>query len=437
MVDVEFYRDIRPILERSCISCHTQNDPDPPGALVLDDTSLYGGLPGDYKRLADDSDADWGYPPVIPNGTWRQTNASRYIREFQSRRSLLIWKLFGARLDGWTNGDHPTESVPGDSATLPPGASANEADLDFTGTIMPPPGTDPPLTEDEKMLFARWIDLGAPINSGQESGNGAFGWFLDDLRPTIALSLPRPGFNAAPVDMLRLGLADANSGIDAASLSVKADFVVEGRAAGVELADLAVAAGSDIWTIPLSGPLSELFGAHLFVEVLDLQGNVTRVDRKFSTVPAHLLSVSKDGSWTGRVTGNLGQIDCGLFCQASYAGGTAVQLTAVPDYGGEMTAWGPNCAGGSVQLDQDEACPVTFDVASCAGSSQLTLADEIVTSQQSHEACDSITAGPSYAIEDGGDVTVAARNVILLANGFSVGTGGSFEAAIDLMAGSQ
>ena len=31
------------------------------------------------------------------------------------------WKIFGQRLDGWTNADHPTESVPGDAATLPPG----------------------------------------------------------------------------------------------------------------------------------------------------------------------------------------------------------------------------------------------------------------------------------------------------------------------------
>jgi hypothetical protein len=66
--------------------------------------------------------AQYGHPPVIANGRWRQTNASRYIRSFQSRRSLLIWKLFGQRLDGWSNADHPTESVPGNAATLPPGA---------------------------------------------------------------------------------------------------------------------------------------------------------------------------------------------------------------------------------------------------------------------------------------------------------------------------
>ncbi|MFI5073189.1 MAG: hypothetical protein ACHP8A_20140, partial [Terriglobales bacterium] len=83
--------------------------------------------------MADDSEARWGYKPVIGTGTWRQSNASRYIRMFQSRRSLLTWKIFGRRLDGWANGDHPTETVPGDPATLPASADPNTADLDYTG----------------------------------------------------------------------------------------------------------------------------------------------------------------------------------------------------------------------------------------------------------------------------------------------------------------
>ncbi len=305
-VDVEFYRDIRPLLERSCIGCHTTADPNPPGALVLDDTALYSGLPGDYKRLADDRDASWGYPPVVTVGTaprWRQTNASRYVRKFQSRRSLLTWKIFGQRLDGWSNADHPTETVPGDPSTLPAGATANEADLDYTGTIMPPPGSPyPPLSEEEKRTFARWIDLGCPINIGEESGNGAFGWFLDDLRPTLAVSLPRPGLNTAPVSLLRFGLADANSGVDLSTLSVSADFVVEGRPPGSELADLAVAVGDPeegIFGIFLSQPLPNLSQAILRAEVRDFQGNVTRVSRNFATAVAEIFSDGFESGGTG------------------------------------------------------------------------------------------------------------------------------------------
>ncbi len=307
-VDVEFYRDVRPILTRSCVPCHTANDPNPPGDLVLDDLALYGGLPGDYKRLADDRDADWGYPPVIPNGIWRQTNASRYVRAFQSRRSLLTWKIFGQRLDGWSNADHPTESVPGDPTTLPAGAEPNQADLDFTGTEMPPIGSGvPPLTEDEKRTLARWIDLGCPINSGQETGDGEFGWFLDDLRPTLTVSLPRPGANPDPVSLIRFGLADNYSGLDLPTLSVTADFAVAGRPPGAELADLALEVSDGVRAITLPEPVPELPAATVHVEVADVQGNVTRVERLFSTLP---FAIFADGfesgdtsSWTSTTDG--------------------------------------------------------------------------------------------------------------------------------------
>ncbi len=300
VANVEFYRDIRPLLGRSCVSCHRSSDPDPPGNLVLDDHTLYGGLPGDYKRLADDNDATWGYPPVISNGIWRQTNASRYVRRLQSRRSLLMWKLLGRRSDGWSNADHPTETVPGDASTLPAGAAANEADLDYSGSPMPPPGQGVPLLSvDEKMLFARWIDLGCPIDSAFGTADEAYGWHLDDLRPTLALSSPRAGYNAGPVDRLRLGVADAYSGIDLASLSLVADFAVAGRSAGAELADLLQSSGDGIWTLDLGFSLPPLIDALIFAEVADQQGNITRVERRFSTVTQ---AIFVDGFESGNTT---------------------------------------------------------------------------------------------------------------------------------------
>ena len=195
----------------------------------------------------------------------------------------MIWKLFGERLDGWSNADHPTESVPGDPSTLPAGANPNDADLDYTGTIMPPPGSGvPPLTNDEKFLFARWIDLGCPIDTGQ-GANAAYGWLLDDLRPTVTVSQPRPGYTAEAIDTLRFGLADANSGLDLASLSVTADFPVAGRPPGAELADLAVEEADGVYTIHAGGALPSMTSANLLVSVRDVQGNVTPVDRRFAT----------------------------------------------------------------------------------------------------------------------------------------------------------
>ncbi|MCK7593530.1 hypothetical protein [Pseudomarimonas salicorniae] len=276
-VDVEFLADIRPILQARCVSCH--RSPNPAGNLDLDDLTEVDGLPGDYYRLAADKSARFGHKPVIRNGTWRQTNASRYVRSFQSRRSLLIWKLFGERLDGWSNEDHPTESVPGDANTLPAGADPNDADLDFTGSIMPPPPAQP-LSEDEKRLFVRWIDLGAPI----DTGNPDYGWHLDDLRPTLTVASPRPRTNSVHVTELRVGVADAHSGIEPGSLSVRLDAPVAGRAAGAELADLFVEVAQDVWALSLPAALPRLERATLQAGVRDRQGNITRVAVSFSTV---------------------------------------------------------------------------------------------------------------------------------------------------------
>ena len=278
VVDVEFYRDIRPLLARSCAGCHTTAAA--PGNLILDDTTVTGNLPRDYVVLAADANATGGYPPVITNGTWRQTNASRYVRKFQSRRSLLMWKLFGQRLDGWANAEHPTESTPGDPATLPPGADRNEADLDYSGTIMPPTGSGyPDLTIDEKMLFARWIDLGCPINFGG-GGNTPWGWFLDEVKPTVDVSLPRPGLNPSPVDRIRVGIADAH-GLAPNTFSITTDFATNTRGVGAELVDLAVGVDDGVFVINLVPPIVGPFDGHVLASVEDLEGNITRVDRHF------------------------------------------------------------------------------------------------------------------------------------------------------------
>ncbi len=174
--------------------------------------------------------------------------------------------------------------MPGDASTLPAGADVNAADLDFTGLMMPPPGSGvPPLTDDEKMTIARWIDLGAPINWGG-GGATAYGWFLDDLRPSLNVSSPRPGTNTAPLTSIRLGAADAHSGVDWTTLSITADFAVDGRAPGAQLADLAAPVDDGIYAIPLSPPIAALGDGTLNVAVSDRQGNISGVARHFAVV---------------------------------------------------------------------------------------------------------------------------------------------------------
>src|SRR5205807_1939609 len=109
-------------------ACHSQKLAEPAGKLVLDDerwvkaqnaagTGFEIVVPGTYARLAADARAEYGIKPLSQHG-WHDLAASRYIRLMQSRRSLLVWKIYGKRLDGWDNEDLPYEAIPGDPKSL-------------------------------------------------------------------------------------------------------------------------------------------------------------------------------------------------------------------------------------------------------------------------------------------------------------------------------
>ncbi len=280
-VDVEYYRDIKPILQRSCVKCHTSNRKDPPAELVLDDEEIVGGYENTYHRLANDPRARFGRKPVIRNGSWRQTNASRYIRKFQSRRSLLTWKVYGRRLDGWTNEDHPTETTPGDASTLPEGANPNDADVDFVGNVMPPPDSDvPKLTAKEKLTIARWIDLGCPISRNGQAEKDR-GWHLDELRPTLTLTEPRAGKNKK-LNRITIGMHDYYSGLDKDTLQVIADFEIDGIPAGENLASHFQQTEPGVWQWKLDSPVDRLARGNLTASITDKQGNKSHIARRFS-----------------------------------------------------------------------------------------------------------------------------------------------------------
>src|SRR5262245_6158268 len=296
---VEFHRDIKPILERSCVTCHSHKMDKPAGKLVLDDDRLNNHrVPGTYHRLADTSER---------NGIAQRK--SRYIWALQSRRSLLIWKVFGQRLDGFSNDDHPIEAVPGDPRTLQlkgqpiPDTPHNRqiADVGYTGTIMPPPeavaGTyvSPEgkkikvarLTDEDRLTLVRWIDLGCPIDLDYDPAKPeqrGYGWMLDDTRPTLTLTYPRAGSNA-PLTRLLVGMHDYYTGLDMDSFLVNADFAIDGMPAGENLAKKFKPLADSRWELQLTQAITDLPKGKLTVAVKDKQGNVTRIERTFSVVP--------------------------------------------------------------------------------------------------------------------------------------------------------
>lgn len=314
--NVEYLRDVRPILVRSCVACHTKDWDQPAGKLVLDDdrTETYAGsipqapLPNHYFRLALDHQGKFGVraPGSGPDSYGR---GSRYVWPQQSRRSLLTWKIFGRRTDGFSNDDFPIETVPGDpdSLQLKGQPVANKPQhrkrsvVGYIGSIMPPReavagdyvGPDgrkikvPPLSDEDRRTIVRWIDLGCPIDLDFDPSHPTergYGWMQDDNRPTLALTYPKPGKNGV-VSRILVGMNDYDSGLDMQSFQVLADFPCDGVAAGVNLASKFKATTPGVWELALSKPLGELSKCQLTVSVKDRQGNITRIQRTFSVSP--------------------------------------------------------------------------------------------------------------------------------------------------------
>jgi hypothetical protein len=281
VVNVEYHRDIKPILERSCIACHSGKSDKPGGGLVLDDDSVREGRPGTYSTLVRAKDK----------------NTEPYVWPFRSRNSPLVWKLFGRRVDGF-----PEKVLPGTEKSYHGyqvrGGVAWEG---FKGSAMPPPeavagtyeGPDgrkikvAPLTDDDRRTIFRWIDLGCPSDrdpDAKQPERRGSAWLLDDQRPTLTLTYPQAGVNG-PLTRILVGMHDYDTGLDLDSFTVVADFPVDGVPAGEDLARRFKDLPDSRWELKLARPITELRRGQLTVAIKDRQGNVSRIERSFSIRP--------------------------------------------------------------------------------------------------------------------------------------------------------
>ena len=166
----------------------------------------------------------------------------------QSRRSLLVWKVFGERLDGWQNDDFPSETIPGDPTSLrhkgkpvpdtpqnreicrtsaTPAASCRRRTRSKAGKVA--------AAERRGPADARALDRprlpDRPDYDPKKPDKRGSGWMLDDQRPTLTLTLPASRREHAarphPDRHARLG-----TGLDMASLKVTADFSIDGVSSG-------------------------------------------------------------------------------------------------------------------------------------------------------------------------------------------------------------
>jgi hypothetical protein len=297
VVTVEYHRDIRPILDRSCVACHTKTNKNPPGQLVLDDETAvsnehWGSFPGTYYRLALDERAQFGFKPVGYD-SWGYPQASRYVRKLQARRSLLIWKVFGKRLDGFWNDDHPSESRPGAGDLehlgnrLDPKQNAHLADVDFTGSIMPPPeavaaGKVQRLSDEDRRTLARWIDLGCPIDLDFDAAapeRRGKGWMLDDQRPTLSLQvIPEQG---PRIERILVGMHDFYTGLDEASFRVAADAPFAGVSAETNFAGQFQRRSPGVWEWRAPPATAQQRPGKLSVTIRDREGNESCIEQRW------------------------------------------------------------------------------------------------------------------------------------------------------------
>ncbi len=294
--DVEFYRDIKPILDRSCVVCHTMKRAKPAGRLALDDYRP------DTRSGFGAGMVTWsGFSELRRNLPRTYVRLAQYSPPFQSRRSPLIWKVYGRRLDGFRNEDidSPPLDYDNDQHILNWGHHHHRErmDVDFTGSVMPPPeavagtykGPDgkriqvPPLSDEDRLTLVRWIDLGSPIDGPDpKDPDRRLGWLLDEGRPTVTLAVPGPGAGTEPLTHILLGMDDYGSGLDLATFTVTADFAIDGIPAGRNLAGKFTALPDSRWELKLSQPLARLPRGKLLVSIKDRQGNVAQIERTFS-----------------------------------------------------------------------------------------------------------------------------------------------------------
>jgi hypothetical protein len=178
-------------------------------------------------------------------------------------------------------------------------------------------------------------------------------------------------------------------------------------------------AGSDYHVDGTQPPTNSASGSS---EALDVDGAARTGTRDLGAdefgALAFALSVGKLGVGTGTITSSPSGIACGTDCFESYADGTNVTLSATADMGYYFTGWSGDAdsSDGTVLMSQDRSCTAQFEdqpKACTIGDDDLVLTGAMVNNTVTEQACNSITAGPSYTVGSNGDVTFEAPTIVL------------------------
>lgn len=137
-----------------------------------------------------------------------------------------------------------------------------------------------------------------------------------------------------------------------------------------------------------------------------MNGN-TSVTATFASTPT--LTVHKSGTGSGKVSSDVGGIDCGATCAATVDTGTPITLTAIPDAGSTFTGWsGGGCSGTGtcrVTVGSDTTVTATFGPTHTLTVEKLGSGSGSVRSDVGGIDCGATCTG---VVDDGTQVTLTA-----------------------------
>lgn len=293
-LQIDLNRDIFPIFERRCVSCHGGASPiaglalDRPGTnppSTSNEASTWWCLIADKTQRCVPEDRRF-QSGIGDGGTMlHRPQLTRYVRAFNALGSLLYWKAAGRRMDGRTDTTFDDSSGPLDR------------DIDF-GPAHP---TD--ISPEELGLLSRWIDIGTPGGPME---------LRDTQKPTLHLSALT---TVDEIHELRVGTVDIGSGVDPESLEVC--FVTHNECE-TNLASAAAIHG--VIRIPFAAPISDP-SVEILARVRDFAGNQTEVRRTVAFLLASSpprppsdcsCRATRDGSSTVRWLFSIGLVSIAL-----------------------------------------------------------------------------------------------------------------------------
>jgi uncharacterized repeat protein (TIGR02543 family) len=131
-----------------------------------------------------------------------------------------------------------------------------------------------------------------------------------------------------------------------------------------------------------------------------------------SYVNTYTLAVSKAGAGTGTVTSNVGGINCGSTCSATYDSGTTVTLTAFPGIYSKFTGWTGACTNASgtctVTMSASRSVTATFAPYYPLWLDKVGSGAGTVTSTPAGINCDGACVSASSSFDVGTTVTLTA-----------------------------